>query len=247
MIPSRLIETTGRGDFRSIQRPDHTPATPGATTTLAGLRRSIGGIALCAALAFAAAAPAWAQNGQTETVIPKFDQALPNVPGKSLIVVEVDYAPGAASPPHKHAKSAFIYAYVISGEIKFAGERRRAAHLSGRRELVRAAQRELMRSAGTRARTGRRSCSRSSSSTPTTRRSPRRSSRRASQSRRISPRPTKSVSRQVRTRTCRLLAAVCSTRCMRWRRPGSLLTRASSRISAEGCPSRAEYRPAPVG
>jgi len=29
--------------------------------------------------------------------------------------VEVDYAPGAASVPHTHAKSAFIYAYVISG------------------------------------------------------------------------------------------------------------------------------------
>jgi quercetin dioxygenase-like cupin family protein len=33
-------------------------------------------------------------------------------------MVEVDYAPGAASPPHKHAKSAFIRAYVLSGEIE---------------------------------------------------------------------------------------------------------------------------------
>src|SRR3546814_5224912 len=32
--------------------------------------------------------------------------------------VEVDYAPGAASPSHTHAKSAFIYAYVISGAIE---------------------------------------------------------------------------------------------------------------------------------
>jgi quercetin dioxygenase-like cupin family protein len=32
--------------------------------------------------------------------------------------VEVDYAPGAASPSHTHAKSAFIYAYVLSGEIE---------------------------------------------------------------------------------------------------------------------------------
>ena len=37
--------------------------------------------------------------------------------GKSLLAVEVDYAPGAASPSHTHAKSAFIYAYVISGAI----------------------------------------------------------------------------------------------------------------------------------
>jgi quercetin dioxygenase-like cupin family protein len=72
----------------------------------------------CAALAFAMAQPALAHGDQHETVTPKFDQAIPNIPGKSLIVVEVDYAPGAASQPHTHAKSAFIYAYVVSGEIE---------------------------------------------------------------------------------------------------------------------------------
>ena len=72
----------------------------------------------CALLAFAVAEPASAHDGQSETVTPKFDQAVPNIPGKSLVVLEVDYAPGAASPPHTHAKSAFIYAYVISGEIE---------------------------------------------------------------------------------------------------------------------------------
>ena len=36
----------------------------------------------------------------------------------ALVAVEVDYAPGAASPSHTHAKSAFIYAYVISGAIE---------------------------------------------------------------------------------------------------------------------------------
>ncbi|PZM15724.1 cupin domain-containing protein [Rhizobium tubonense] len=74
--------------------------------------------ATCAALAFAIAEPAPAHDGQTETVKPMFNQVIPNIPGKSLVVVEVDYAPGAASPPHTHAKSAFIYAYVISGEIE---------------------------------------------------------------------------------------------------------------------------------
>ncbi|NLS03809.1 cupin domain-containing protein [Rhizobium sp. P32RR-XVIII] len=64
------------------------------------------------------AVPASAHDGQTETVTPKFAEAIPNIPGKSLVVVEVDYAPGAASPPHRHANSAFIYAYVISGEIE---------------------------------------------------------------------------------------------------------------------------------
>ena len=74
--------------------------------------------ATCAALAFAVAGAALARDGQAETVTPKFNQAIANIPGKSLVVVEVDYAPGSASPPHTHAKSAFIYAYVISGEIE---------------------------------------------------------------------------------------------------------------------------------
>jgi quercetin dioxygenase-like cupin family protein len=74
--------------------------------------------ATCAALAFAVAGSALAHDGQAETVTPKFDGAIPNIPGKSLAVLEVDYAPGAASPPHTHATSAFIYAYVISGEIE---------------------------------------------------------------------------------------------------------------------------------
>ena len=74
--------------------------------------------AICAALTFAVAGLASAHGGQAETVTSKFDQAIPNIPGKSLVILEVDYAPGAASPPHRHAKSAFIYAYVISGAIE---------------------------------------------------------------------------------------------------------------------------------
>jgi len=54
------------------------------------------------AFAFAIAGPAPAHDGQAETVTPKFDQAISNIPGKSLVVLEVDYAPGAASPPHTH-------------------------------------------------------------------------------------------------------------------------------------------------
>ena len=70
-------------------------------------------------LAIALPGAGWASpHGRAETVTPKFEQAIPNIPGKALIVVEVDYAPGAASPPHRHAKSAFIYAHVISGEIE---------------------------------------------------------------------------------------------------------------------------------
>lgn len=70
-----------------------------------------------AAIAFAIAVPASAHGG-TETVTPNFQHAIPNVPGKSLTAVVVDYPPGAASPAHKHAGSAFIYAYVVSGVVE---------------------------------------------------------------------------------------------------------------------------------
>ena len=72
----------------------------------------------CAALAFSMAGPAFARDGKAETVTKNFEAAIPNIPGKSMIAVEVEYAPGAASPSHTHAKSAFIYAYVISGAIE---------------------------------------------------------------------------------------------------------------------------------
>jgi quercetin dioxygenase-like cupin family protein len=52
------------------------------------------------------------------TVVPVFDQAITNIPGKSLVAQEVSYAPGAKDAPHRHAQSAFIMAYVISGSIR---------------------------------------------------------------------------------------------------------------------------------
>ena len=58
---------------------------------------------------------AGARRGSTAT--PIFERELPNVPGKSLLAVEVVYPPGGASPSHRHPPSAFIYAYVVSGEI----------------------------------------------------------------------------------------------------------------------------------
>jgi len=59
-----------------------------------------------------------AAGGAGETVTTNFEHAIPNIPGKSLVALVVDYAPGGASPSHIHAKSAFIYGHVISGEIE---------------------------------------------------------------------------------------------------------------------------------
>ena len=83
--------------------------------------------AFCLALLAGAAVPAGAHGPEQaaaagsvkhpETVTPLFRHALPNVPGKALIAVEVSFPPGAAAAAHTHPKSAFIYAYVLSGEI----------------------------------------------------------------------------------------------------------------------------------
>ena len=53
-----------------------------------------------------------------ETVTVAADKPIPNLPGKRLVSHIVDYPPGASSAPHRHARSAFIYAYVLSGEIR---------------------------------------------------------------------------------------------------------------------------------
>ena len=73
--------------------------------------------AALAMFAMATAVPASAHGGD-ETVTENFAQAIPNIPGKSLVALVVDYPPGGTSVAHTHANSAFIYAYVISGEIE---------------------------------------------------------------------------------------------------------------------------------
>ena len=47
-----------------------------------------------------------------------FDHALPNVPGKSMKGVLVEYGPGGSSAAHTHPKSAFIYATVLEGAVR---------------------------------------------------------------------------------------------------------------------------------
>ncbi len=74
---------------------------------------------LLAAAACLSTGPAIAHGTSSAgSVIPRFSHALPNVPGKVMIAVEVTLAPGQASDPHRHAKSAFIMAYVLSGVIR---------------------------------------------------------------------------------------------------------------------------------
>lgn len=78
------------------------------------------GAVVVAALSLTAATinPALADERPASKVTVVFDKPLPNVPGKSMRGVIVDYAPGASSPSHRHPKSAFIYATVLEGEIR---------------------------------------------------------------------------------------------------------------------------------
>lgn len=57
-------------------------------------------------------------NAPHSKVTQIFDRELPNVPGKSMRAVLVEYGPGAGSPSHRHPPSAFIYATVLEGEIR---------------------------------------------------------------------------------------------------------------------------------
>lgn len=71
-------------------------------------------------LAVLPAALALSAAPEAARVTVEFDQPLPNVPGKSLRVVRVEYAPGGSSPAHTHASSAFIHARVLKGAIRSA-------------------------------------------------------------------------------------------------------------------------------
>jgi quercetin dioxygenase-like cupin family protein len=55
-----------------------------------------------------------------ESVKPVFERSIPNLPGKKLIAVLVSYPPAGKSRSHYHAKSAFIYAYVLAGAVRSA-------------------------------------------------------------------------------------------------------------------------------
>ena len=72
--------------------------------------------ALAATAAFATAVHAHDAVGEDVKLV--YDHPLPNVPGKSMRAVLVEYAPGGTSPAHIHPRSAFIYATVLEGAIR---------------------------------------------------------------------------------------------------------------------------------
>lgn len=59
-----------------------------------------------------------ATTAQPAKVTLVYEHALPQVPGKSVKGVLVEYGPGAANPSHVHARSALIYATVLEGAVR---------------------------------------------------------------------------------------------------------------------------------
>ena len=73
-------------------------------------------LVLAATLQFSSAfAAAPGEKNAKETLL--YQHELPNVPGKSIKGVLVEYGPGGYSPAHTHG-NAFIYATVLEGTIR---------------------------------------------------------------------------------------------------------------------------------
>ena len=75
------------------------------------LLRSCAGVALALGLAAAQAEPLMTKD-------------LPEFPGKEAVMLTVDYAPGAASKPHRHNSHVFVYVLEGSYATQVAGGER---------------------------------------------------------------------------------------------------------------------------
>ena len=81
------------------------------------VRWSLSGVALIAIVVYASTGLVGAVRasgaGRDHMV---FSAQLPNVPGKTLTAVVVEYGPRGSSAAHRHAGS--VFAYVLSGQIR---------------------------------------------------------------------------------------------------------------------------------
>jgi len=80
--------------------------------------RKLGLVILAAMLSTLSVSSAPAQSAPPGSVAPAFREQIPNIPGKSIVGVVVTYPPGGKTPSHRHASSAFITGYVLSGSVR---------------------------------------------------------------------------------------------------------------------------------
>ena len=82
-----------------------------------GMPRLIYALIVCAVVAIVGVGSGIAADKSPKATL-VYEHALPNVPGKSIKGVLVEYGPGDVSSAHTHPKSAFIYATVLEGAIR---------------------------------------------------------------------------------------------------------------------------------
>jgi quercetin dioxygenase-like cupin family protein len=90
---------------------------PIRTSKPVGLPRLNYALIVCALIATLGVGTGIAADKNSKVTL-AYEHALPNVPGKSIKGVLVEYGPGGASSAHTHPKSAFIYATVLEGAIR---------------------------------------------------------------------------------------------------------------------------------
>ena len=88
------------------------------TSKPVGLPRLIYSLIVCAPIVSTLGVGSAIAGDQNSKVTLVYEHALPNVPGKSIKGVLVEYGPGGTSSAHTHPKSAFIYATVLEGAIR---------------------------------------------------------------------------------------------------------------------------------
>ena len=88
------------------------------TSKPVGLPRFIYALIVCAPLVATLGVSSGIAADKNAKVTLVYEHALPNVPGKSIKGVLVEYGPGGTSSAHTHPKSAFIYATVLEGAIR---------------------------------------------------------------------------------------------------------------------------------
>ena len=91
---------------------------PIRTSKAVGLPRFSYGLIVCVLIVATLGVGSGIAADKNAKVTLVYEHALPNVPGKSIKGVLVEYGPGGTSSAHTHPKSAFIYATVLEGAIR---------------------------------------------------------------------------------------------------------------------------------
>ncbi|WP_027818045.1 cupin domain-containing protein [Paraburkholderia bannensis] len=86
------------------------------STLVRAAAAALGMAALCGAGSAFAHDTNSANNAAEEKIAPVMKQAIPEAPGKNVLIATVTFAPGQDSQPHMHPGS--IFAYVTQGHIE---------------------------------------------------------------------------------------------------------------------------------